>query len=390
MDFVQHKSKFFCSIQKILKSEVLPGALLLMSTIIALAIANSSLGTEYHHILEGNIIGNITIHAFINDFLMAIFFLVVGSEIKKEVISGHLSNIKKASFPVIGAVGGVTIPAIIFFLINRGTSYSNGVGIPISTDIAFAIGAFMIFKKKLNPSLKIFLLTLAVVDDLMSIAIIGIFYSSDIRIVPLLIAGIILIILFNIHRINKSNSLVPYMILGIFLWYFIYQSGIHATISGVLLAMTIPIAKKEEDCCMLSKVEEALSPYANLVILPLFAFANTGILLSLNSFSVDSMTLSLGIIVGLVIGKPVGILLFTMIASKLNLTEKTKGVKWTEVLSVAMLAGIGFTMSIFVSEIAFAEMSQALDLAKISILIAAVISCLIAFITINIIPKKVS
>ncbi|MGG7178838.1 Na+/H+ antiporter NhaA [Clostridium paraputrificum] len=390
MDFVQPKSKFYCSIQKILKSEVLPGALLLISTIIALAIANSSLGTEYHHILEDKIIGNITIHAFINDFLMAIFFLVVGSEIKKEVISGHLSNIKKASFPVIGSIGGVTVPAIIFFLINRGTSYSNGVGIPISTDIAFALGAFMIFKKKLNPSLKIFLLTLAVVDDLMSIAIIGIFYSSSIRIVPLLIAGIILIVLFNIHKINKSNSLVPYMILGIFLWYFVYQSGIHATISGVLLAMTIPMAKKEEECCILSKVEEGLCYYANLVILPLFAFANTGILLSLNSFSADSRTLSLGIIIGLVVGKPVGILLFTMIASKLNLTEKTKGVKWTEVLSVATIAGIGFTMSIFVSEIAFSEMSQALDLAKISILIAAVISCLIAFITINIIPKKVS
>ena len=321
---------------------------------------------------------------------MAIFFLVVGCEIKKEIVSGHLSNIKKASFPIVGAIGGVTVPAIIFYLINRGTSYSSGVGVPISTDIAFAIGAFMIFKKSLNPALKIFLLTLAVVDDLMSIIVIGVFYSSSVRMVPLIIAALIMILLFSLNKIFKCRKVSPYIILGLFLWYFIYQSGVHATISGVLLAMLIPIARDEKEECILSKIEHSLSPYANLIILPLFAFSNTAIVLNLSSVTIDTIPLSLGIIIGLVVGKPVGIILFTSVLSKLNVVEKPKGVKWRELLVVGMLAGIGFTMSIFVSEIAFAGMDKALDLAKISILLAAITSCLIAFITIKLLGSKKS
>ena len=174
MDFTQKRWKLADIVQNAIKSELLPGALLLAATLCALVIANTSLVNEYHHFFETEVVRGITMHAFVNDFLMAIFFLVVGCEIKKEIVSGHLSNIKKASFPIVGAIGGVTVPAIIFYLINRGTSYSSGVGVPISTDIAFAIGAFMIFKKSLNPALKIFLLTLAVVDDLMSIIVIGV------------------------------------------------------------------------------------------------------------------------------------------------------------------------------------------------------------------------
>lgn len=388
MDFTQKKWKLTDILQNIFKSELLPGALLLIATICALIIANTSLVGGYHNFFESEIIGGITMHGFVNDFLMTIFFLVVGCEIKKEVVSGHLSNIKKASFPIVGAIGGVTIPAIIFYLINKGTSYSSGVGVPISTDIAFAIGAFMIFKNSLNPSLKIFLLTLAVVDDLMSIIVIGVFYSSSIRIAPLIMAIIVMILLFSLNKVFKSRKVAPYIILGLFLWYFIYQSGVHATISGVLLAMAIPIARNEKEVCTLSKVEHSLSAYANLIILPLFAFSNTAITLNLSSVSVDTFPLAIGILIGLVVGKPVGIMLFTSVLSKLNLIEKPQGVKWKELLVVGMLAGIGFTMSIFVSEIAFAGMDKVLDLAKISILLAAIISCLIAFITIKLFESK--
>lgn len=390
MDFTQKRWKLADTVQNVIKSELLPGALLLAATLCALVIANTSLVNEYHHFFETEVVRGITMHAFVNDFLMAIFFLVVGCEIKKEIVSGHLSNIKKASFPIVGAIGGVTVPAIIFYLINRGTSYSSGVGVPISTDIAFAIGAFMIFKKSLNPALKIFLLTLAVVDDLMSIIVIGVFYSSSVRMIPLIIAGLIMLLLFSLNKVFKCRKVSPYIILGLFLWYFIYQSGVHATISGVLLAMLIPIAREEKEECILSKIEHSLSPYANLIILPLFAFSNTAIVLNLSSVTIDTIPLSLGIIIGLVIGKPVGIILFTSVLSKLNVVEKPKGVKWKELLVVGMLAGIGFTMSIFVSEIAFAGMDKALDLAKISILLAAITSCLIAFITIKLLGSKKS
>ena len=386
MDFTQKRWKLADIVQNAIKSELLPGALLLAATLCALVIANTSLVNEYHHFFETEVVRGITMHAFVNDFLMAIFFLVVGCEIKKEIVSGHLSNIKKASFPIVGAIGGVTVPAIIFYLINRGTSYSSGVGVPISTDIAFAIGAFMIFKKSLNPALKIFLLTLAVVDDLMSIIVIGVFYSSSVRMVPLIIAALIMILLFSLNKIFKCRKVSPYIILGLFLWYFIYQSGVHATIS----AMLIPIARDEKEECILSKIEHSLSPYANLIILPLFAFSNTAIVLNLSSVTIDTIPLSLGIIIGLVVGKPVGIILFTSVLSKLNVVEKPKGVKWRELLVVGMLAGIGFTMSIFVSEIAFAGMDKALDLAKISILLAAITSCLIAFITIKLLGSKKS
>ena len=390
MDFIQRKWKLTDIIQRAFKSELLPGALLLIATLCALVIANTSLVSGYHAFFESEFIGGITMHGFVNDFLMTIFFLVVGCEIKKEVVSGHLSDIKKASFPIVGAIGGVTIPAIIFYLINRGTSYSSGMGVPISTDIAFAIGAFLIFKKSLNPALKIFLLTLAVVDDLISIIVIGVFYSSSIRIAPIVMAVVVMIMLFTLNKVVKSRKVTPYIILGLFLWYFIYQSGIHATISGVLLAMVIPIARNEEEVCTLTKVEDSLGIYANLVILPLFAFSNTAITLNLSSLSVETMPLASGILIGLVVGKPLGIMLFTYLLSKLNLIEKPEGVKWNELLIVGMLAGIGFTMSIFVSEIAFAGMDKVLDLAKISILLAAIISCLMASISIKLFGNKKS
>lgn len=321
----------------------------------------------------------------VNDFLMAIFFLVIGSEIKKEILDGHLSDIKKASFPIIAAIGGVIVPAIIFMLINIKSKYFHGFGIPISTDIAFAVGVFMIFKNYLNPGLKVFLLSLAVVDDLLSIAVIGIFYSSKFNISALLVASIIFICLLNLKKLLKKESIIPYIVLGFLLWYFIYLSGVHATISGVLLAICLPFDKSGKS--LVDKVEHALTPLCNYFILPLFAFSNTGLDLNIGINFAQTNPLILGIILGLVVGKPLGIMSFSYIATKIHLSEKPEGTSWMSIFYVSIIAGIGFTMSIFVAELAFIEDLLIISISKISILISALLSSLISFIFITILPK---
>ena len=367
-------------LKEITKSEVFTGVLLIIATIVSLIIANSRFGEAYNNFFTYPIIGEFNVHLIINDFLMAIFFLFVGLEIKHEILYGRLSSFKKASFPIIAAIGGVLLPAIIFTIINLGTPFSDGIGIPISTDIAFVVGIFMILEHKLNPLLKIFLLSLAVVDDLISILVIGVLYSSNINVWCLLIAMIILLILFAMAR-NKIDNITIYLLVGLVLWFFIYYSGVHATISGVLLASSIPSKKfKKSKESMLNRLVHKLEPICNLFILPLFALCNTDIVLDLNAnFSLDH-TLILGIIAGLVVGKPLGIMLFTWVATKLKITEKPKGVDWLSVLPVSILAGIGFTMSIFVSEIAFKGNHELINLSKISILLSAVISIIITYI----------
>nr|WP_195945670.1 Na+/H+ antiporter NhaA [Paraclostridium bifermentans] len=347
----------------------------MVSTIVSLLIANSQHGEVYHHLLSKiPILGDFNIHMIINDFLMAIFFLFVGLEIKNEILNGNLSSFKKASFPIIGAIGGVLVPAIIFLIFNSNTNYSIGVGVPISTDIAFAIGIFMILKNKLNPALKIFLLSLAVVDDLISILVIGVLYSSDINIGFLILSVITFGVLILMNRRN-IDKVTPYMMVGMVLWIFIYYSGIHATISGVLIAIAIPskkiIASKQP---MMYRLEHKLAPLCNLVILPLFALANTAINLNIDIDFNSTNTLITGIVMGLVVGKPLGIILFTWLGTKLNITEKPEGIEWADIIPVSLLAGIGFTMSIFVSEIAFVGNGELVNICKISILSASIVS----------------
>lgn len=315
----------------------------------------------------------------INDFLMAIFFLFVGLEIKNEILNGHLSSFKKASFPIIGAIGGVLIPAVIFLIFNANTDFSIGIGIPISTDIAFAIGIFMILKNKLNPALKIFLLSLAVVDDLISILVIGLLYSSDINIGFLILSTLTFGVLILMNR-RKIDKITPYMIVGMLLWIFVYSSGIHATISGVLIAIAIPSKKlKASNQPMMNRLEHKLAPLCNLVILPLFALANTAINLNIDINFNTNNTLITGIVLGLVIGKPLGIMMFTWLGTKLHVTEKPEGVEWISILPVSLLAGIGFTMSIFVSEIAFGGDGELFNICKISILSASIVSILATY-----------
>lgn len=378
-------------LKNIINSEVFTGVLLIAATIVSLIISNSRFGEAYMSFFTFPIIGEFNIHLIINDFLMAIFFLFVGLEIKHEILYGRLSSIKKASFPIIAAIGGVLLPAIIFTLINLGTPFSDGIGIPISTDIAFAIGIFMILEHKLNPLLKIFLLSLAVVDDLISILVIGVLYSSHINVWCILIAIIILIILFAMSK-NKVDHIAAYMLVGLVLWFFIFYSGVHATISGVLLASAIPSKKyKESKESMLTRLTHELEPFCNLLILPLFALSNTDISLNLGSNIAADYRLILGIITGLVVGKPLGIMLFTWVGTKFNITEKPSGVDWLSVFSVSLLAGIGFTMSIFVSEIAFMDNEEWINISKVSILLSAVISVILTYIVatlINFYKKK--
>lgn len=376
--------------KKLIQSEVFTGLLLIIVTLISLIIANSPLGDSYHHLLSGvNIFGHFNIHMLVNDFLMAIFFLLVGLEIKHEILHGHLSSIKKASFPILAAFGGVIVPAIIFMMYNNGTPFAHGIGVPISTDIAFAVGIFMMLKNKLNPSLKIFLLSLAVVDDLISILVIGVLYSSNINFVFLGIVVALVIVLAVMNKKFKVNKITPYLLVGLAIWFLIYASGVHATISGVLLAITIPsnILRKEKEP-MAHKLSHKLTPICNLFILPLFALVNTAISFNINLDFVTADSLISGIVMGLAVGKPLGIMLFTFIATKLGLTEKPEGATWPSIFSVSLLAGIGFTMSIFVAETAFKATPAFIGVAKISILCASVVSIAATYISATITSRK--
>lgn len=368
--------------KQIVKSETLTGILLIFATIISLIIANSHLGQTYHHLFnEVELFGHFNIHMIVNDFFMAIFFLLVGLEIKHEILHGHLSSFKKAAFPIIAALGGVLVPAIIFTIFNHGTLFEHGIGVPISTDIAFAIGIFMMLKNKMNPSLKIFLLALAIVDDLISILVIGILYSSNINFEFLSLAAVIMFVLILMNKKIKVNKATPYMLIALVLWFCIYKSGIHATISGVLLALAIPtkVLKNEKESVS-QKLEHKLNPLCNLFILPLFALVNTAISLSIDIDLASPNTLIVGIVLGLVIGKPLGIMLFTFIATKLGIIERPETATWGSIFSVSLLAGIGFTMAIFIAEIAFEATPEYISIAKISILGASILSIISTYI----------
>ena len=372
-------------------SEAFPGILLLCVTVLSLILANTPLKTYYNYFLYDIGFGEeFNIHFFINDFLMAIFFLVVGCEIKREIVFGKLSSFKQASFPVITAIGGMVAPALIFTLFNYKSFFEIGVGIPLSTDIAFAIGIFAILKDKVNPSLKLFLLTLAVVDDLLSIVIIALFYTDEIKIIGIVATVILIALLLLVRRFKKVNNLYTYLILGLFLWAAVFYSGLHATLSGVILAFCIPVYDEENREKDLShKLQHSLEGVTNLVILPLFAFANTGISLGGNLNLSQDYTLMLVIIFGLVVGKPLGIMLFGFIGNLIKIANKPEGTSWMDMLIVAVIAGIGFTMSLFISEIAFEGEAIEINVAKISILISAVISTILAYILTLFKPNRI-
>ncbi|NIJ52285.1 NhaA family Na+:H+ antiporter [Dyadobacter arcticus] len=308
---------------------------------------------------------------------MAIFFLLVGLEIKREMVEGELSSFKKASLPIIAALGGVLAPAAIYFAFNQGTETAGGWGIPMATDIAFAIAIISMLGKKVPSSLKIFLSALAIVDDLMAILVIAIFYSNDIHYTYLMYAVGIFIFLLLLNKLGVKN-LSAYLIPGIFIWYFVHHSGVHATIAGVLTAFAIPTTPDSIES-PLEKLEHILVNPVNFVIMPIFALANTNIRLEAGMVSGLTTVLGLGIIAGLVLGKPFGITLFSWLAVKTRVGKMPKHASWMHIAGVGMLGGIGFTMSIFIALLSFSGKQLILSEAKFAILTASIISGILGY-----------
>ena len=375
--------------------EAASGLVLLFAAIIALVISNSNLSllyfstlNEYLFIGINNFGLKLSVIHWINDGLMAIFFFFVTLEIKREFLQGELSNIKQALLPIIAAIGGMVVPALIYVYINLGNSETlNGWAIPSATDIAFSLGVLSLLGKRVPLSLKVFLTALAIIDDLGAIVIIALFYSGDLSIKYLSLMLLAFIILLVINKFNIKKFL-PYLIVGLFLWDFTHNSGIHATIAGVLLAIAIPHRKKEKDFSLLIKIEHAISPYVAFGIMPLFAFANAGV--SLEGLSLSSLLdkVPLGILLGLFVGKQLGVFVFSYISIKTKVAQMPNNSNWYNLYGVGILTGIGFTMSLFVGNLAFAENIQYMDGVKIGVLTGSLLSTLFGYFLILLTPNK--
>lgn len=413
--------KKFLVIEEFISKEALSGVILFIATIIAVIVANSSFGSDYYnfwHMPLGITIGekvvSMSLTYWINDALMALFFLMVGLEIKREMIVGELSSISKAAFPIVAAIGGMIIPALIYVSCNP--SNPLGFGIPMATDIAFALGILMLLGAKVNPAVKLFLVALAVVDDLGAVLVVATVYTNEIKAEYFLHLGAIyaLIWFLNFKGITK---LLPYLILGVFLWVYIHEIGIHATIAGVLLAFAIPIKSKIEEKKFIEetkkdiqefeknideipilnhhqidsleniahnydkvqnplvRLEHNLHGFSAFFIMPLFAFSNAGVVIDFSGISANLMIV-LGVVCGLIIGKPLGIFAFTYMATKLKIIKKPNNLSWNEIFAVGFLGGIGFTMSIFITHLAFVDESIIASV-KLGVFIASFIAAII-------------
>jgi len=406
------------TIQRFIKDESFSGVLLFIATISAVIVANSVLGDAYFalwHMPFGMAIGDHTISMdlthWVNDGLMALFFLMVGLEIKRELLIGELSSVSKASFPIIAAIGGMIIPALVYVAINPENPI--GFGIPMATDIAFALGILMLLGKRVNPSLKLFLVALAVVDDLGAVIVVATVYTSEIHAEYFIHAALVYLFIWILNY-KKVTMLAPYLIAGIALWIFIHSIGIHATIAGVLLAFAIPISSEVDEAEFirntkisvddfekhidtipilnhhqidslediahnydkvqnpLIKLEHRLHSFSAFFIMPLFAFSNAGVLLNFDAMSMHFMIV-LGVVLGLIVGKPIGIFGFTYLATKLGIVKKPDDLGWGEIFAVGFLGGIGFTMSIFITQLAFLDPVM-IDAVKLGIFIASFIA----------------
>jgi Na+:H+ antiporter, NhaA family len=358
------------------ESEKAGGIVLVFATALSLLIANSAWQGDYVKIWNCELAGHSIVH-WINDGLMTIFFLLIGLELEREIYNGELSNIKNASLPIIGALGGMLVPAGLFLLLNFGADTQAGAGIPMATDIAFAIGVLSLLGNRVPTSLKIFLTALAVIDDLGAIIVIAIFYTTSIAFGSLFIALGIMGLLFVLNRLKVYN-LIPYFVGGIAMWYFMLHSGVHATITGVLLAFVIPFGNGDEKSPSFILQHFLHKPVA-FFILPLFAIANTGIALGANWTAGLGEASSLGVIAGLVIGKPLGIWLFSFIGAGLGMCALPVDLKWKNVFGAGLLGGIGFTMSIFITLLAF-DNTVVINNSKIAILLASFIAGFLGFI----------
>ena len=375
--------------------EAASGLLLLISAVIALIVSNSSLSSIYFETLESyffigvNNIGiKMSLLQWINDALMAVFFFFVTLEIKREFLQGELSKPKQALLPIIAAIGGMLVPALIYVYINFQTGDTlRGWAIPSATDIAFSLGVLSLLGSRVPISLKVFLTALAIIDDLGAIVIIAFFYTGDLSVNYLSLLLLTFICLMFLNKFNV-RKFIPYLILGLILWFFTHESGVHATISGVLLATVIPHRKKEKDFSLLTKIEHGVSPYVAFGIMPLFALANAGVSLEGMNFNSLLYPVPLGILLGLFLGKQIGVLLFSLVSIKLNIAQMPNNANWLNFYGVGVLTGIGFTMSLFIGNLAFIENTQYIGGVKIGVLAGSLLSTIFGYFLLLITSKK--
>lgn len=369
------------------RSEQSSGVILILCTFLSIAIANSALGASYldfwHRkvgIEAGGFILKQSVEHWINDGMMAVFFLLIGLEIEREIYAGELSSLKNASLPMLAAVGGMAFPALFHYLFNRGTEFQSGIGIPMATDIAFALGVLALLGSRIPAALKIFLAALAIVDDLGAIAVIAVFYTDDLSIPYLALALGVFAALVILNRL-KVHNLWVYLIPGLFMWYFTLQSGIHATVAGVLLAFALPFADGGENSPSY-KLQHFLHKPVAFFIVPLFALANTGIVLGEGWMQGLTSSNSLGIFAGLFFGKPIGIVLLSLLAIRLGWSRLPVGVSWRHILGAGFLGGIGFTMSIFITLLAFND-PVIVQASKTSVLLTSLVSGIAGYVILN-------
>ena len=382
-------------IRDFFKMESASGILLVIMAIIAMLLANSSLATWYNSLLEIEAqvrIGSLNLEKplllWINDGLMALFFLLVGLEVKRELREGQLTNLSQITLPGVAAIGGMLIPALIYVALNWNDPVAlNGWAIPAATDIAFALGILSLFGKRVPASLKLFLLTIAIIDDLGAIAIIAIFYTTDLSLLAVALAFLSLIVLFIFNRSGITNLSV-YALVGVLLWVFVLKSGVHATLAGVALAFAIPL-RAANGRSPLHDLEHSLQPWVAFAILPIFALANAGISLGTISFSTLFTPVPLGIIIGLFIGKQLGVFGFSWLTIKLGWAALPTDTNWWHIYGVSLLCGVGFTMSLFITSLAFEHAGPQYVVAdRLGILVGSLLSAITGYIAINFASKR--
>ncbi|MEJ8820144.1 Na+/H+ antiporter NhaA [Lacibacter sp. H407] len=366
------------------ESEKAGGLTLIACTVVSLLIANSGWGEGYHAFWQSNFAG-LSVEHWVNDALMAVFFLLIGLELEREIYQGELSNPKDALLPMFGALGGLLVPAGLYLLLNIGTNTQSGAGIPMATDIAFALGILSLLGNKVPTSLKVFLTALAVIDDLCAILVIAIFYTKTLLWTNLFIALGIFVGLLVMNRM-KVRNLIPYLLGGIAMWYFMLHSGVHATITGVLLAFAIPFGNGDEKSTSYILQHFLHKPVAFL-ILPIFALANTAIIISGDITQTLTENYSMGIALGLIVGKPLGIFALTFVAVSTRLCKLPDDLNWKHIFGVGLLGGIGFTMSIFITLLAF-ENETIINNAKLVILLSSLVAGLLGFFVLKLTLKK--
>ena len=382
--------KLSATFQRFFHSEKSSGILLILCTIASLLITNSPQGAAYLGFWQIPLAG-LAIDLWINDALMAIFFLLIGLELERELYSGELSNFRNALLPIFAALGGVLTPALIHFSLNAGTPTQAGIGIPMATDIAFALGALALLGKRIPAALKVFVVAFAVIDDLCAIVVIALFYTAQVSIAYLAAALAVWALLIVLNRNFRIMALSPYLLGGALMWLFMLKSGVHATIAGVMLAFAIPYSAKDEDQDSPShKLENILHKPVAFLILPIFALANTAVLISEQWMQGLASSNSLGIIAGLVLGKPVGVTLFCFLAVTNGVSSLPKALNWKHIFGAGILGGIGFTMSIFITNLAYTGNTPMIDASKMAILLASLLAGGLGILWLRLVSKPVA